>query len=261
MTLWIIFICALIPPIVALLILGWVWHKKINKGKIKNKLYIQLTMWTMIASFISVLVLSETLILNAYNIGQSTEALQIQAEGLATINPDLIIKLDEEDSNKFFFSSNIVGLSHDINWTFWPNKLEIDMFATNNGQRSTENINLYLKDSLELFQRDSLNKKIDPFDFEYFEFNLRYKKCYGGEGKEEYYKRREQGCDYKKVNTGLRELILMVDCDACQFERNPKCYSFEICIYNEAQQKEWCKEKLSEEDFSLKEKECPENYF
>jgi len=40
---------------------------------------------------------------------------------------------------------------------------------------------------------------------------------------------------------------------------NPKCYLFNICIFNLSQQEEWCKNQWSKEDGQLRQIGCPED--
>jgi hypothetical protein len=236
------------------LVIGIILHKKIEKGNFGKKPYTKLTMWMVILYFMSVIILSGNLLLNAI-------LIENQMKAISQIDPDLIVKLDNEESNKMFMKGYIIGLSHDDNWSFWPIKLNVDMIAINNGQRSTGDAHFYLKDPSGNFKTTSISREIEPLDFQYMQFYMWHKDCYGGTGKGDYFQRIRDGCDPETLETELMKLILIVECKPCKFERNPQCYSFDICVYNNYTEEGICEEKLADKEFTLKPTECPEDYY
>ena len=120
-------------------------------------------------------------------------------------------------------------------------------------------MNIYLIDPLDEYFPDSVHiEDLDSTNPKYFELNFQYRKCLSGNGREEFNKIEYNGCDSEYVEEGLRGFVLKVDCEACVFKTNPKCYAFNICIYNQTQQSIWCEENFKAEDFRLRElDECP----
>lgn len=235
----------------------------INKGEPGAKYYTRLTMYIVIISLFSVLIIMGNSIITVYMIKDTKDALEAQARGIAPIRPRIIPKLINEDYNHFFPSFRLVNLvRQDENWTFGVDKEEIRFYVRNDGQGNPGNVNFYLRDNDGLFQADNINKVIKPFDFEYLEFLVRYKKCYSGKGRERWEQIEKDGCDESLLKTGLMDWILKVDCTACQNERNPQCYSFKICVYNVSQQEDLCKLQWEDEFGELTPlSECPEPWF
>lgn len=188
------------------------------------------------------------------------KSLKIQSQGMPPINPDMVPTLSDKNYNKFFPNFYLADLNHDSNWNFWPRTENIELYVRNRGQ-SPGHVNFYMRDLEKLFIANSeSNGIINPFDFKNVKFEIRYKDCFGGSGEENYKKLKEEGCNYKNLSTGLKELFFKIDCPSCQSEKNPECYSFNICVYNESQQERWCLEKFKDNDFALIPTECPDSW-
>lgn len=191
----------------------------------------------------------------------SNESLRIQSEGIPPINPKMVPTLVTEDYNQFFPTFYLIDLYHDANWSFWPRTENIGLYVRNSGQ-SPGSVNFYMKDSEDLFVASSeRNGIIEPFNYKYIDFKIRYNGCFSGSGEENYKKLKKEECNYKNLSTGLKKWFFKIDCQSCQSEINPKCYSFNICVYNESQQERWCLEKFKDNDFELIETECPDPWW
>ncbi len=108
-----------------------------------------------------------------------------------------------------------------------------------------------------MFKTASFSKEIAPFDFEYFNLKTRHKNCYGGYGKENYDEIKNSGCNTSNIEVGLKEFLLIMDCSSCNIKTQFECASFNICIYDETLQKEWCEEEFQDKDFALRKIDCP----
>jgi len=237
-------------------------NRWINKDQKKQRYYTRLTMCVVVISFGSILLMLIMVVMNASIMGDTKEALQVQIKGIPPVNPLIIIKLDDEDYNHFYFSYELVGLYyHEDSKKFWPKEEEISMYIRNSGQQDGGLIKFYLTDENKQFNEriESSVGSIGSFDFKHLKFWIRHENCSSGEGKEEYYKERER-CDYHKLSTGKMKWYLKVDCPACLDEVNPKCYSFNICVFNESQKEEWCKLQWNKKDGELTPVECPEDW-
>jgi len=261
MLLWIIFIIVII---FLGFLFGLILDKRIQKKGMKKQPYIRLTLWIVIISFISVLIMSFSLLINISLLEDTKNALQAQAKGIAPINPEIIPQLINKDYNKYFKTFDVADLiveNADYNFKneskFFPRKATLRLIVRNIGQGEAGNANF------EIFQKDGTlyspcckNEIVEPFRFKYIEFDFWYKNCSMGFGREEY-ERSIENCKKFLGESGIYDFVLKINCNSCQWEKNPRCYSFSICLYNSPiTGEEWCSSELEEKQFNLKQVNC-----
>lgn len=210
-------------------------------------------------SFASVLITSLSLIMNASLIKDTRDALRTQTEGMPPVNPKIIPQLIGKDQNRYFDTFSLADLIivSKEDYKFVPRKADIDMIIRNIGQSDAGKVGLKVVDENKTLYSPWNSVEFPPLSFEYVNFDFMYGGCHGGEGTEEY-NDAKKGCLQSYVHTGIRHFTLVINCNSCQWEENPQCYSFDICVYNHSLGEKWCEKISKGGDFGLKPMSCPE---
>jgi hypothetical protein len=194
-------------------------------------------------------------------IGIST--LIFQYHSTQTIEPNIHIRLTDDAYS--FPSYNLASIYHTVNGTFWMNEGYLNFQINNLGLKSTNYINLYVKDVAGEYQFGNVQlKNLGSLQDDFFQIPFWSKSCGDIYRGAQYY---NQSWNIPAINcskvgdklvTGIKDLLLKVDCPGCDFGADTKCYSFKICIYNSTSA--WCEDNWKKDYYNLNVIDCPKNW-
>ncbi len=228
-------------------------ENKFKKNDLKRSFWKNQNFW--LAFFTAVMAIA--IVFQAITLNNQTKILESNSQ---PPYPVLELELINKDSNRYFPIWRVTGLMinpADLNYSFRHEYEEIDFTIINIGKVSARIVNFD-----EYFDDKDLNgnaghANLKDKDQERGELVFWDDNCWGGDGKELYEEAKED-CDNSTLEPGVKNIILEVDCASCINSNNPTCFEFDICIYGQDLNKEWCEQILPEEDFKFKKIDCPE---
>ncbi len=152
------------------------------------------------------------------------------------IEPDIKISLID---GAFFSADRLMQVNHLANGTFWLSQNYLNFKITNLGQKNTNYMNFYVKDTQGEYQFNTFSlPDLQHLNNTFFQINFWNKNCAeivrnAIDNNQNfiiaYNKCMEVG---KNLTGGKKSLLLKIDCPGCSVNKNIQCYSFNICIYN-----------------------------
>ena len=173
----------------------------------------------------------------------SWKSLEFQKEIFPKTNPDLSFRLE----NRIYSQNNLIGLASGLNQTFLPVEPYLAILIMNNGKKSTEAMGLRIIDEKNMFWSWILNSPVEAkgLNNAWAQFKFRFKKCEIIQEKE-FEKAIQNECNPKQLEAGLMKWYLEIN---GQFENNPTCYTFNLCVVGDNFTEEWCEKQLSKNLF------------
>jgi len=233
---WLGYICIVLVSIY--LLIGLFLARKLNHwidcGTDGSKPYTRLTMLMMVISFVGILIMATTLVINGALFEYTQNALISQINGIPPVDAEIYLNLNEPEIPISHIS---IGLDSSNETDFFPRKNSILLTIGNRGQSPTGNIRVEVSDPDNFFVFTPKNDilSLNPIEPKLYRANFYTKHCES----RLYTDRRSafDGC-YSNMPIGFYKFNIKIECPLCK--QTKKCYTFEKCIYNSSEEKDNC---------------------
>ena len=238
--------------------------RKLDKNEKGSRNYTYLTMYALMVSLIMAALMLISLISTVFVAELNNEMYKEQLKRDPTINPDIQVSLTNNEYNKFLATFNLASVERGIDGNSSTRKNAFEFWIVNNGQRPVF-LNAYLRDENRQYHSSISRLFIDKLNSTSFQLDFWHKNC-TNELKQYDFNTAFRICQdvASKIRLGIEEFLLILDCPGCWFdEGQERCYSFNVCVYNNSVGEDECEKLWSESGYVYSKIEktiCPKNW-